>query len=159
MTPLVQERLNQILTSPSADWRDLPNIYVPGTSHFVSTYGKSTLVLGKYKCNFCQATGHFTMEEYRQSGELPRAQEIQKQHLPQDTSPRKNTVSLVNWPKLGKYKCPELMKYKYNICQATGRFAQEEHRQSGELARAQEIQVQHLPGHRTLGPGRTQSVW
>ena len=112
MTPLVQERLNQILTSPSADWRDLPNIYVPGTSHFVSTYGKSTLVLGKYKCNFCQATGHFTMEEYRQSGELPQAQEIQ---------------------------VPELMKYKYNICQATGRFAQEEHHQSGELARAQEI--------------------
>ena len=51
-----------------------------------------------------------------------------------DTLPRKNTVSLVNWPKLRKYKCPELMKYKYNICPATGRFAQEEHRRSGELA-------------------------
>ena len=36
--------------------------------------------------------------------------------------PKKNTVGLVNWPKLRKYMC--------NICQATGHFAMEDHCQS-----------------------------
>ena len=30
VTPLVQERFNQIPTTPGADWRDLPNVYIPG---------------------------------------------------------------------------------------------------------------------------------